>query len=266
MNNGFRARPEYVQRMMNPDTARQFAMGGDVLNRPLFRQSGGPAPAMPNLNEEVLAQAEMQGRQIGEEAQVRTMENINAATDVKRAIDALRGNDMPLEARYQELAGLVGEQDAMQTPESVLALTQPAIMMTEQGALDSGIGELMQSLAGDTQMDQGMDEGLGALMMQGAGSTPPENFRRGGPVEVRGYQAAGEVKDGGGTRLQPMQMTDFDPYMERAMAARENILGTPEERAAQLARAQQQARSDALFNLANFGLAFAGETQGGSVE
>ena len=260
MNNGFRARPEYVQRMMNPDTARQFAMGGDVLNRPLFRQSGGPAPAMPNLNEEVLAQAEMQGRQIGEEAQVRTMENINAATDVKSAIDALRGNDMPLEARYQELAGLVGEQDAMQTPESVLALTQPAIMMTEQGALDSGIGELMQSLAGDTQMDQGMDEGLGALMMQGAGSTPPENFRQGGPVEVRKFQD-GTPPTGNSSA----PLTSLDPYLERATAAREGIFGTPEERAARLARAQQQARSDAMFNLANFGLAFAGETQGGSV-
>ena len=45
----------------------------------------------------------------------------------------------------------------MQTPESVLALTQPAIMMTEQGAMDSGIGELMQSVAGDTDMSGGMD-------------------------------------------------------------------------------------------------------------
>lgn len=256
MNEGFRALPQHVQRQILGKA------GGGVMQRPLFRQMGGPAEPMP---QDMAQGAQQEGQMLGQEIAARTQESIDAATDVEGAINALRGNDMPLDARYQELAGLVGERDAMQTPESVLALTQPAIMMTQQGAMDSGIGELMQAVAGDTQMDQGMDEGLGALMMQGAGSTPPENFRRGGPVEVRGYQAAGEVKDGGGTRLQPMQMTDFDPYMQRAMAARENILGTPEERAAQLARAQQQARSDAMFNLANFGLAFAGETQGGSV-
>ncbi len=258
MNEGFRSLPEDVQKKILGK-----AMGG-VMQRPLFRQMGGPAQPMPQdmmmPPADPTAQAEMQGQAVGEEVAARTMGNIDAATDVKSAIDALRGNAAPIEARYQELANFVGERDASQTPESVLALTQPAIMMTEQGAMDSGIGELMQRVAGDTQMDQGMDQGLGGLMMQGAGNTPPENFRQGGPVEVRGYQQAGEVKPDGGSTL-----TAIDPYLTRATAARENILGTPEERAAQLARAQQQARSDAMFNLANFGLAFAGETQGNTV-
>ena len=262
MNEGFRSLPEDVQKKILGK-----AMGG-VMQRPLFRQMGGPAQPMPQdmmqqpmmPPAEPAAQAEMQGQAVGQEVAARTMGNIDAATDVKTAIDALRGNAAPLEARYQELANFVGERDAAQTPESVLALTQPAIMMTEQGAMDSGIGELMQRVAGDTQMDQGMDQGLGGLMMQGAGNTPPQNFRQGGPVEVRGYQQAGEVKPDGGSTL-----TAIDPYLARATAARENILGTPEERAAQLARAQQQARSDAMFNLANFGLAFAGETQGNTV-
>ena len=263
MNEGFRSLPEDVQKKILGK-----AMGG-VMQRPLFRQMGGPAQPMPQdmmmqqpmmPPAEPTAQAEMQGQAVGEEVAARTMGNIDAATDVKTAIDALRGNAAPIEARYQELANFVGERDAAQTPESVLALTQPAIMMTEQGAMDSGIGELMQKVAGDTQMDQGMDQGVGGLMMQGAGNTPPQNFRQGGPVEVRGYQQAGEVRPGGGSSL-----TAIDPYLTRATAARENILGTPEERAAQLARAQQSARSDAMFNLANFGLAFAGETQGNTV-
>lgn len=257
MNEGFRSLPQDVQKKILGK-----AMGG-VMQRPLFRQMGGPAQPMPQdmmPPAEPTAQAEMQGQAVGEEVAARTMGNIDAATDVKSAIDALRGNAAPIEARYQELANFVGERDAAQTPESVLALTQPAIMMTEQGAMDSGIGELMQRVAGDTPMDQGMDQGLGGLMMQGAGNTPPQNFRQGGPVEVRGYQQAGEVKPGGGTSL-----TAINPYLTRATAARENILGTPEERAAQLARAQQSARSDAMFNLANFGLAFAGETQGNTV-
>lgn len=267
MNEGFKALPEYVQRKIDPEMAKKFAMGGGVMQRPLFRQMGGPAQPMPQdmmqAPEEMIQEAQMAGEQVGEEVAAQTMMNIDSATDVKGAIDALRGNAAPLEARYQELAGFVGERDAMQTPESVLALTQPAIMMTEQGAMDSGIGELMQSVAGDTEMSGGMDEGVGALMMQGAGNTPPENFRQGGPVMVRHF-AEGTPPEG--NRAVPAIPTlEFDPFMEQAMKARENILGTPEERAAQLARAQQRAKSDAMFNLANFGLAFAGETEGGTV-
>ena len=267
MNEGFRSLPEDVQKKILGK-----AMGG-VMQRPLFRQMGGPAQPMPQdmmqqpmmPPAEPTAQAEMQGQAVGEEVAARTMGNIDAATDVKSAIDALRGNAAPIEARYQELANFVGERDAAQTPESVLALTQPAIMMTEQGAMDSGIGELMQRVAGDTPMDQGMDQGLGGLMMQGAGNTPPQNFRQGGPVAVRHF-AEGTPPTGNSTVAPEIpSLNSFDQYMTRATDARADILGTPEERAAQLARAQQQARSDAMFNLANFGLAFAGETQGSTV-
>ncbi len=262
MNEGFRSLPEDVQKKILGK-----AMGG-VMQRPLFRQMGGPAQPMPQdmmPPAEPTAQAEMQGQAVGEEVAARTMGNIDAATDVKSAIDALRGNAAPIEARYQELANFVGERDAAQTPESVLALTQPAIMMTEQGAMDSGIGELMQRVAGDTQMDQGMDQGLGGLMMQGAGNTPPQNFRQGGPVAVRHF-AQGTPSTGNSTVAPEIpSLNSFDQYMTRATDARADILGTPEERAARLARAQQSARSDAMFNLANFGLAFAGETQGNTV-
>ena len=267
MNEGFKALPEYVQRKIDPEMAKKFAMGGGVMQRPLFRQMGGPAQPMPQDMmqaqpdpQAMVQEAEMAGERVGEQIAAQTMTNIDSATDVKGAIDALRGNAAPLEERYQELAGFVGERDAMQTPESVLALTQPAIMMTEQGAMDSGIGELMQTVAGDSEMSGGMDQGVGALMMQGAGNTPPENFRQGGPVMVQRFANGMEVSSTGGT-----QLTSIDPYLTRATAARENIFGSPEERAARLQRAQQQAKSDALFNLANFGLAFAGETEGGSV-
>jgi len=271
MNEGFKALPEYVQRKIDPEMAKKFAMGGGVMQRPLFRQMGGPAQPMPQDMmqaqpdpQAMVQEAEMAGERVGEQIAAQTMTNIDSATDVKGAIDALRGNAAPLEERYQELAGFVGERDAMQTPESVLALTQPAIMMTEQGAMDSGIGELMQTVAGDSEMSGGMDQGVGALMMQGAGNTPPENFRQGGPVMVRHFQD-GTPPEGNRAVPELPELIDFNPFMKRALAAREGILGTEEERAAQLARAQQSAKSDALFNLANFGLAFAGETEGGTV-
>lgn len=250
MNEGFRALPEEVQKKILGKA------GGGVMQRPLFRQMGGPAEPMPqDMSQDVQEEGEM----LGQEIAARTQESIDAATDVEGAINALRGNDMPLDARYQELAGLVGERDAMQTPESVLALTQPAIMMTQQGAMDSGIGELMQAVAGDTQMDQGMDQGLGALMMQGAGSTPPENFRRGGPVMVRKFQDG--TPPTGNSSVPAIAKQNLGEYQ----ALFSDLLGSQEERAAELERDRQRARSDAMFNLANFGLALAGETQGGSV-
>ena len=61
------------------------------------------------------------------------MQNLIMAESPKDVIDAIRGNEQPLEARYQELATFVGEEDARQTPETVLALVQPTIMMSEEG-------------------------------------------------------------------------------------------------------------------------------------
>jgi len=264
MNEGFRALPKEVQKKILGK-----AMGG-VMQRPLFRQMGGPAEPMPQDMmqappmpqgmmqaqpdpQAMVQEAEMAGERVGEQIAAQTMTNIDSATDVKGAIDALRGNAAPLEARYQELAGFVGERDAMQTPESVLALTQPAIMMTEQGAMDSGIGELMQSVAGDSEMSGGMDQGVGALMMQGAGNTPPENFRQGGPVEVQRFAKGNEVV----SRAETLQ-SDFLPLFEK-------IYGTAEDRQAELEKDRQLARSQMMFDIGKAGLAFAGETQGGSV-
>jgi len=67
------------------------------------------------------------------------LDNIDEAEDYETVINSLRGDDAPIEARYAELAELVGPEDAQQTPESVLALVQPAIIMN---AVDQGIGGL----------------------------------------------------------------------------------------------------------------------------
>ena len=97
MNEGFRSLPEDVQKKILGK-----AMGG-VMDRPLFRQMGGPAQPMPQdmmqqpmmPPAEPTAQAEMQGQAVGEEVAARTMGNIDAATDVKSAIDALPSSLSP---------------------------------------------------------------------------------------------------------------------------------------------------------------------------
>lgn len=170
-----------------------------VLNRPLFRQAGGPAEMMPQdlgpeaaMLQQAEQQAAAQAEQIGAQYAQNMMASLDSAESPEDLINALRGNQKPLDARYAELAQFVGEEDARNTPESVLAFAQPVIMMTEQGAMDSGIGELMQGLIGDVDMAMGMDEGVGSLMMAGAQEAPvPQNFNQGGAVQK--YAIGGAV-------------------------------------------------------------------------
>jgi hypothetical protein len=175
------------------------------------------------------------------------MANIDQADDSKSLIDALRGNEKPLEARYAELAGYVGEADAQQTPESVLAMVQPTIMLTEEGAVDSGIGELMQGLAGmiDMETPSGqptpMGQGVGELMMQGAGNTPPVNFNKGG--EVRHYAPGGEVASGAAAYL---------PEFQKLYAS---VLGDPADREAELEEQKKLTKAQMLFDIAQTALA-----------
>jgi len=221
----------------------------------------GPPPGM----EQELMTAEAQGQQMGKQAMEGIMQNIDGAEDYAGLINGLRGNDMPLEARYAELAGLVGPEDAERTPESVLTLTQPAIMMTEEGAMNSGIGDLMQGIAGDVEMEGPMEEGVGSLMMSQAappmdspmmeaGNTPPVNFRHGGPVAVRGYAGGDEVT---AIDLAEEDLSKYQAYLSGGY--------DPAARAAALQEQREMSQAQMLFDIAGTGLAFAGETQGGSI-
>ena len=279
---GFSQLPENVQQRMDPSLAKKYQMGGSVMQRPLFRQMGGPTDMMPQdmmpppaqmagspmppppmapppmdpMAEQMMA-AESMGESAGANVADAMMMQIDGAQDYESLIDGIRGNELPLDARYQELAGLVGEADAMATPESVLALTQPTIMMTEQGAMDSGIGELMQGIAGDVEMSGPMDDGVGSLMAAGAGNTPPVNFRNGGPVEVRGF-SNGTPRDGNSSVIAQAQAMapDYQKYFAGAMDS--------EARAADLEEQKRMSQAQMLFDIAGAGLAFAGETQGGT--
>ena len=187
--------------------------------------------------------AMMQGEQIGSVVGQTVMDNIDRAEDPKSMIDAIRGNEKPLEARYAELAGYVGEADANRTPESVLAMVQPTIMMTEEGAVDSGIGELMQSLVQDVGMAEGeqMSQGVGELMAMGAGNTPPVNFNQGGAV--RHYANGGAVTERATTML---------PEFQSLYAS---VLGDPAQRQAELDEQKKLTKAQMLFDIAQTALA-----------
>ena len=211
-----------VQQMDLPENGiadiRIKIQGGDVMDRPMFKKGGG-ANKFPDLSgdgkvtqkdiligrgviekqeggavnpeqaiSEVAAASEAEGEQLGLDYLAKQMGGIDMAEDAEGLINALRGNEMPISARRTELAEYVGEEDAMRTPESVLAMVQPTIMMTEEGAMNSGIGELMQQLTSDVEMateggaPTDMGQGVGALMMAGAPEQPVQQFAAGGPV------------------------------------------------------------------------------------
>ena len=80
-----------------------------------------PPPAMPPAqgpmgNEEVMDPAIVEGMLA--QAQ-ENLGNIDEAEDYETVINSIRGEDAPISARYEELARVVGEEDAAQTPKSV---------------------------------------------------------------------------------------------------------------------------------------------------
>ena len=157
-------------------------------------------PPTPDPAQELMATEQMAdagGEGIGALYADQVATALENAEEPKEVIDAIRGNDMPLESRYQELADYVGEEDALATPPSVLTMVQPTIMMTEEGAINSGIRDLMQNITEGVEMETAegeatpMAEGVGSLMM-GVEQPLTQNFRQGGPV-VQRFNQAGEV-------------------------------------------------------------------------
>ena len=180
-----------------------------IYNRPLFRQMGGmampspqeqmamqqpmpmPQPMMsPEQIGEQMAQVESDagamGVGIGQELVNRMMQGLDSAETPKDLMDSIRGNDRSVDERRTELAEFVGEEDAEQTPETVLAMVQPTIMLTERGAMDSGVGELMEGVADvdmETMEGEPTDVGGGVASLMGVGQPPVQNFRNGGIVQ-----------------------------------------------------------------------------------
>jgi len=163
-------------------TNNQMADGGEVMQDPNMMMGAAPQgldslveQVDPTMLEGAEQQAATEAEAVGRDYLSSVMTDLDNAEDAESVINAIRGDQMPISERYQELAGIVGLQDAQATPESVLALTQPALMMAQGDTpMDSGVGGLMQNMAGDINMatDEGvpnaMGQGVGNLMMAGA--------------------------------------------------------------------------------------------------
>ena len=165
---------------------------------PMDPAMGGNPDNPNNLDENMVNEAMM--------AAAQDFGNIDDADDYEGMINSIRGDKAPMAERVNELAELVGLEDAQQTPESVVALIQPVMLLN---SMDQGIGSIAEGvmdteMSGDMTggimstvnmeppmepamaqpmpMDPGMDPGMGMPMGMEAGNEPPVNFRLGGPV------------------------------------------------------------------------------------
>jgi hypothetical protein len=97
-------------------------------------------------------------------AQGQPMENpVDQAKDYAGLMNLIRGNEVSVEDRREELSQIVGRTDAMKTPESVLTLVQPTLAQFEQSAqAQQGIGSMPEA----QQMMQGAGD-MGQMMPSG---------------------------------------------------------------------------------------------------
>jgi hypothetical protein len=131
-------------------------------------------------------------------------------------MNTLRGDMRSVDARYQELAQMVGEEAAMETPPEVLAM-----LMGQMGAQQGGIGAL----------PQGQEMAPPPMGMPPEGGMPPEAGMppQGGIPMPPGMEGAGPFPQGGAEQAPPTP--DGMPPMTAAFGA----FVTPATRMAQMA-------------------------------
>ena len=155
-------------------------MGGDPMTAPPMPMAAEQPPMPmedqldPNVVQSALAQA---AGGIGD---------LDEAQNYEQVMNTMRGDQATVEERREELAGVVGPGDANQTPESVLTLVQPVMMLAN---VDQGIGQLAQQ-----EMTQPMEGPMAGGIMSTvpeppmeAGGTAPVNFNKGGEVRPIQY-------------------------------------------------------------------------------
>jgi hypothetical protein len=170
--------PEKEQDIRDESDAVPMQEGGMAMP-PQGMMPAAPPAAMPEM-----AQAQQAGMDpaILEQMLSQASQGIMAldeAEDYEQVMNSMRETDATIEERRMELADIVGEQDAQQTPESVLTLVQPVMMMAK---VDEGIGGLAQG-AMTEPVTGDMAGGIMSTVNMGAEEGPaPVNFNQGGVV------------------------------------------------------------------------------------
>ena len=172
------------------------------------------------------------------------LEDLENAEDYETVINGIRGDQAPIEQRYQELASVVGQEDAQATPESVLTLVQPVMQIA---LVDQGIGGLAAEEM-SAPVEGAMAEGIMSTVNMGGpeqaqGGPAPVNFNQGGAVQ---YMEPGGVRDPRMQALYDQQLAIFSQ------------IDDPAQRAADLEQQRDMTKAGILFDIAQGALGFAG--------
>ena len=165
-------------------------MGGDPMMAAGMPMPPQPAPPMPAPEQPPMPMEDQLDPNVVQSALAQAaggIGDLDEAQNYEQVMNTMRGDQATVEERRQELAGVVGPGDANQTPESVLTLVQPVMMLAN---VDQGIGALAQQ-----EMTQPMEGPMaGGIMstvpeppMMEAGGTAPVNFKKGGEVRPVEY-------------------------------------------------------------------------------
>ena len=190
-----------------------------------------------------------------------TIGDLDQAGSYEEVMNMMRGDEASVEERRSELAGLVGPEDAQQTPESVLTLVQPVIQMA---SVDQGIGGLAQDQM-SAPVEGDMAGGIMSTVNMGAPEGPPPvNFNQGGAVFpppptlkpeniVQGVEKVEEVEE----------VEEVDPFTEnfnRRLARYQSLIPSTDREATREAL-RRNAQSQFFFDLANAGLLLASPSE-----
>ena len=140
---------EAIKNMSSDSVVRE----GEMMNMmdPRLRQMGSP-PQGEMIEEQVDVEnvGIMDGFSDGEgetaeailQEGERSKKEIDDADTYDELMRSVRGDDLSEAERRQELASVVGEKDAEETPDSVLALVQPVLQMLNEDTANTGIGQI----------------------------------------------------------------------------------------------------------------------------
>ena len=141
------------------------------------------------------ATQEVAAEEIGaaaDQAAAESMMELNSAGDFREIMNAVWNDQADVSEYRGRLAAVVGQSDADQTPDSVLALVQPTLQLAE---LDKGIGALMQEELAEVGE---VDGGITNLAAKGAIA---DNLSSGTEAVVN---AVNKMSPGGGDEMQMM--------------------------------------------------------------
>ena len=155
-----------------------------------------PAEVIQAANQDMTqATQEVAAEEMSKAADAATQESmmeLDSAGDFRESMNAGWNDQADVSDYRGRLAAVVGQSDADQTPDSVLALVQPTLQLAE---LDKGIGALMQEELAEVGE---VDGGITNLAAKGAIA---DNLSSGTEAVVN---AVNKMSPGGGDEMQMM--------------------------------------------------------------